>query len=234
MIPRSTLRAVILDADGTMFDTLPSLSAAAADVLREAGLLGVPAALLRSALNRGLRQFIRRALVLQPAPVDADEWLRIEQRFLEHYADHRLIDATPYPGLHDALSTLKAHGVRLGVCTNRDRTSTQRLLDLASVASLIDVVIGLGDAPAPKPAAEPLWFAIERLGVSAQEALLVGDSETDCACACSAGVAFAAHIGGYAARPEALIPNVMTFERLDRLVDWVLAQRGEARDPTGA
>ena len=165
MVARSTLRAVVLDADGTMFDTLPSLTAAAAEVLREAGMFSVPAALLRSALNRGLRQFIRRALVLQPAPVDADEWLPIEQRFLEHYADHWLIDATPYPGLHDALSTLKAHGVRLGVCTNRDRASTRRLLDLASVAGLIDVVIGLGDAPTPKPAAEPLWFALERLGV---------------------------------------------------------------------
>jgi phosphoglycolate phosphatase-like HAD superfamily hydrolase len=87
------------------------------------------------------------------------------------------------------------------------------------VASLIDVVIGLGDAPAPKPAAEPLWFAIRRLGVSAREALLVGDSEADCACARAAGVAFAAHIRGYATRPEARIPNVMTFGRLDRLVD---------------
>ena len=71
MNTNAQLKAVIFDVDGTLFDTLPSLSAAANDVLAQAGRHEVSMSLLRSALNEGLRPMFRQAIALQSAPVDA-------------------------------------------------------------------------------------------------------------------------------------------------------------------
>jgi len=59
------IRAVIFDVDGTMFDTLPSLSTAANAVLVQAGWQEVAQSRLQPALNEGLRHLFHKAIALQ-------------------------------------------------------------------------------------------------------------------------------------------------------------------------
>lgn len=224
MNTNAQLRAVIFDVDGTMFDTLPSLSGAANDVLAQAGMHEVPMSLLRSALNEGLRPMFRQAIALQSAPVDAVAATQLEIEYMAHYGRRWLSTAPLFAGVSDALATLKAQGLRLGICTNRDRTSTNVLLTSASIANYFDTIVGIGDAPMPKPAADPLLMVLERLGISAAEALFVGDSYMDASCSHLSQVRFAAHLGGYAGHTNDLLPNVFSFSGYDQLTSWVLGR----------
>lgn len=224
MNTNAQLSAVIFDVDGTMFDTLPSLSAAANDVLAQAGMHEVSMSLLRSALNEGLRPMFRQAIALQSAPVDAVAATQLENEYMAHYERRWLSTAPLFAGVSDALAILKSQGLKLGICTNRDRASTHVLLTSASIANFFDTIVGIGDAPVPKPAADPLLLVLERMGLSAADALFVGDSNMDASCSQLSQVRFAAHLGGYAGQPSELLPNVLSFSGYDQLTSWVLGR----------
>ena len=223
-------RAVIFDVDGTMFDTLPSLAAAANSVLMNDGLSEIRTDHLRPALNEGLRPMFRKAIALQPKAVDQARAAELETQYLAQYLQRWLLTAPLYAHVQDALSAFDMLGVKLGVCTNRDRASTDLLLKHAGIANLFDTVVGMGDAPRPKPAADPLLLALQRMGVSAADALFIGDSDMDAACARLAQVHFAAHLGGYASQPDDLLPNVVSFDGYGQVVAWVLACLSPIKD----
>ncbi|MDO8447834.1 MAG: HAD family hydrolase [Rhodoferax sp.] len=223
-------RAVIFDVDGTLFDTLPSLAAAANSVLVQAGLREVSTSLLRTALNEGLRAMFRKSIALQTVPVEPGLATQLEIEYLEQYMQRWLPAAPLYAHLHDALSALKTPDLKLGICTNRDRASTEVLLAQARIEGVFDVIVGMGDAPHPKPAADPLLLVLEHMGISASEALFVGDSYMDATCAQQSQVRFAAHLGGYAGQPGDLLPNVFSFSDYDQLTNWVLGHQSATRD----
>ena len=225
------IRSVVFDVDGTLFDTLPSLSAAANDVLANAGMREVSMSLLRSALNEGLRPLFRQAIALQSAPVDAVAANQLEIDYLAHYGRRWLSTAPLFAGVTEALAALRSQGLKLGICTNRDRASTEVLLASASIAGFFDAIVSLGDAPLPKPAADPLLLLMERLEVPPAETLFVGDSAMDACCAQLSKVRFAAHRGGYAAQPGDLLPHVLSFGGYDQLASWVLDHRSALLRP---
>ncbi len=216
------IRSVIFDVDGTLFDTLPSLSAAANQVLQESGWRAVPASLLQSALNEGLRPMFHQAIALQREAVDAQTASHLENEFMARYLRHGLSTAPLFAGVADALIAFKERGLKLGVCTNRDRASTAALLAAAGIADSFDAIVGLGDAPLPKPAADPLLLLLERLRVAPAETLFVGDSALDARCAQLSGVRFAAHLGGYAGQADELLPHVLSFGAYQQLTSWLL------------
>lgn len=218
------IRAVIFDIDGTLVDTLPSLAAAANDVLTQAGLREVPMAHLRSALSEGLRPMFRQALVLQPSLPDAQQAAQLEEDYLAHYTQRWLATAPLFAHVSETLGALKTQGLKLGICTNRDRGSTETLLASNALTISFDAIVGLGDAPLPKPAADPLLEVLRQLELPPSQVLFVGDSVMDARCAEAAQVRFAAHLAGYAGQPADLLPQVMGFDAYDQLTPWVLAR----------
>ena len=225
MFINDQFKTVLFDVDGTLFDTLPSLAAANNLVLKQAGLREVSTPLLRAALNEGLRAMFRKSIALQMVPVDTELATALENEFLQQYMQDWLAAATVYPHLHEALAALKKLGLKLGICTNRDRASTEYLLAQSRVAEFFELIVGLGDAPHPKPAADPLLLALQRMGGTTADALFVGDSSIDATCARSAHVRFAGHLGGYAVKPEDLEPNVFVFSDYGTLANWIVGHQ---------
>lgn len=218
------IRAVVFDIDGTLFDTLPSLAAAANAVLAQAGLRAVPMESLRSALSEGLRPMFRQALALQASPPDAAQAAQLEEDYLAHYTQRWLSAAPLFARAHETLVILKSQGLKLGICTNRERHSTEALFASSAQTVRFDAIVGLGDAPAPKPAADPLLQVLQQLELPPSQVLFVGDSIMDARCAQAAQVRFAAHLAGYAGQPADLLPQVMGFDAYDQLTQWVLAR----------
>ena len=216
------IRTVVFDVDGTLFDTLPSLAAAANEVLVLAGLQAVEPQHLRPALSQGITALFQSALRLQAASVPLALASRLEDAFAHRYASHWLHQAVVYDGALDLLSMLRSQRIALGICTNRDQDSTRTLLDKAALTGFFDAIVGLGDTEHPKPDAAPLHLALTQLGATPQTALFVGDSGIDARCAHAAQVRFAGHLGGYANHPDDLLPQVVSFNVYDQLTQWVL------------
>ncbi len=74
---------------------------------------------------------------------------------------------------------------------------TEAFLASHGLGELFDVVLTGSDAERLKPAPDLLRLALERLGVSAREAVMVGDSSNDALAARAAGTALMLVDGGY-------------------------------------
>jgi pyrophosphatase PpaX len=94
----------------------------------------------------------------------------------------------PYRGVTEAVARLAADGRTLGIVTSKMRASAQRgMLHVGLEPQWFQAVVGLEDTARHKPDPAPLLLALEQLGVAPEQAIYVGDSPHDAACAQAAG-----------------------------------------------
>jgi phosphoglycolate phosphatase len=182
---RRDYRGYLFDLDGTLVDTAPDINAAMNRALDRAGLSPVSEALTRHWVGHGARVLIQQALDHQQQSHDPLETLL--QDFMACYEAHIAEHSAPYPGVREALETLRARGARLAVVTNKMTRLTLPLLDALALTPLFQGIVCGDTAARPKPAADPALFACETLSLEIRDVLFVGDSETDVACARAAG-----------------------------------------------
>lgn len=175
------LQAVLFDFDGTLADSYAAIAASVNHVRAYHGLKPLSVVEVRPFVGRGPVYLLENTV--GRSAVEAD-WAR----YREHHPSVMLAHTHLLPGAVDALQQVKARGLRSGICSNKPRVFTERLLEHLQIASLIDVVVGPEDAAHPKPAPEMLLLALAKLGVAPTAALYVGDMVVDVQTARAAGV----------------------------------------------
>lgn len=78
-------------------------------------------------------------------------------------------------GVREALQRLRAAGFKLAVVSNSEGTLEQMLSEI-ELSELFDTVVDSGVVGVTKPDPRIFQIALDRLGVSSAEALMVGDS----------------------------------------------------------
>lgn len=189
MTAKPVVRAVLLDLDGTLLDTVLDLHAAANGMLADLGRPAVAVDEIRAYVGRGIPNLVKRVLAGKleaaddPAPPPADALAS----FKHHYAHFNGLCAAPFPGVREGLAALKAKNLPLAVITNKAGAFTLPLLERTGLAPWFDVVVSGDLLPKPKPDPMPVIWACGRLGVSPADALLIGDSIHDFKAGSSAG-----------------------------------------------
>jgi len=207
-------RVVLFDWHATLVDTLDAMYTAVDEMLPllpELGLLGklVPPGRNRSVDDARLVEHVRKYGRLHPK-VTADRRISrtdifeilfggnedvkhiAHEAFNEAYRRH-YGDVRPFEGGELVLlKELREFDVRIGVLTNRDREFFEH--ELAAVEggawrNLFDVTVCGGDTFRRKPNPEPILKALKLLQQPADQACwYLGDSSTDVASSCRAGV----------------------------------------------
>jgi pyrophosphatase PpaX len=175
--------AVLLDLDGTLLDS-GSLILSSFQHVRERFSLPMDDQDFRRTMGRPLREVFES---VARTPAEAEAMVRA---YREHNHARHDQEIRPFEGVPEALDALRAAGARLAVVTSKVRAMAERGLRVNGLA--VEVVIGPDDVPRPKPAPDPVWLALERLGARPEEAVMVGDSPHDLEAGRAAGVAVAA------------------------------------------
>jgi pyrophosphatase PpaX len=105
-----------------------------------------------------------------------------------------------FPGAREAVETLSARGVKLGVVTSKMNASARRGLAICGLGDLFPVLVGADDVERHKPDPSPVLRALDELRVEASETVFIGDSPHDLAAGRAAGVATGAALWGPIAR----------------------------------
>ena len=169
-------RAVLFDLDGTLIDTAPDMGGALNNLLLEENLEPIPIEHIRPYVSQGGLVLTRLGFGGK-VPESAIEPLR--QRFLDHYREIVANDSRLFDGYEGILTELETRSIPWGIVTNKPEWLTHPLLQQLGLAERSGVVIGGDTLEHRKPHPLPLQVAAERLGVSSEQCLYVGDDERD-------------------------------------------------------
>jgi phosphoglycolate phosphatase len=211
-------RAVLLDFDGTLIDSAPDIHAATNLLLARQGLGPLTLAQVKSMIGHGVRKLVERAYAACGRPLD-DAALDAEfATMMEIYFSHLTVLTRLMPGAREAVDALRADGVALALVTNKPQRFSEAILDHFGLLDAFGAVIG-GDAGyVKKPAPDMLLAALERLGVAAGEAAMIGDSGADVESARAAGLPVVIVEGGYTTVPAAELGADAVVASLDEVV----------------
>ena len=183
--PPDTIRAALIDLDGTFVDTLGDFTVALNAMLRELALPALTRADIERRVGKGSEHLIRSVL----QAVDGDPALYPEAwaAYQRHYDAANGQHAPVYPGAREGLDFLRARGVRMACVTNKPGRFARDLLRVKELEGYFEQVVG-GDAyPQRKPHPMPLLMSAQALGVAPAQTLMVGDSSNDAQAARAAG-----------------------------------------------
>ncbi len=178
-------RALILDLDGTLVDTLGDFVAVLGLTLADFSLPAVGREFVEHTIGRGGEHLVRQTL----AHVGGDPALfdRAWARYQQHYAAVNGEHVAVYPGVVEGLARLQAQGLPLAVLTNKPVAPARELLRLKGLDGFFTHVFGGDSFERKKPDPLPLLKTCEALGTPPSATWMVGDSRNDAEAARAAG-----------------------------------------------
>jgi phosphoglycolate phosphatase len=205
---------IVFDLDGTLIDSAPDIQSVATAVLEPLGRPGLTLAETRNFIGEGSAVFVRKMMAARDIAETPGRFAALHQEFIEQY-DSAVDKAVFYPGVLDVLTSLKAAGYALGLCTNKPERPALAVLRHMGLESTFDAFIAGGMLDSRKPEPDMLLRTIEILG--GDQTLYVGDSEIDAETARRAGVPFALFSEGYRKMPVREIHHGWAFNHFNAL-----------------
>ena len=189
---------VMFDMDGTLVDSVPDMAAAVDAMLAQLGRPPVGNAQVRNWVGNGSDVLVRRALAggLDYSAVDDQQAAEALQIMLPIYGRSQALTEV-YPGVRETLAWLREQGITMVVVTNKPGQFVEPLLRKKGLAEFFSGWLGGDSLPQKKPQPEPLLYSLKQAGVSAGQALFVGDSVNDVLASRAAGVRCVAVSYGY-------------------------------------
>ncbi|MBF0124779.1 MAG: phosphoglycolate phosphatase [Magnetococcales bacterium] len=219
-----TTRAFLFDLDGTLVDSAPDIAGALNHALCQLGRPPIPLAQVRHLVGRGARDLIARSLWGPEAtpPLNDPTFDAAVKSFFGYYQDHICDGSAPFPTVLETLTRLQQRGDQLAVVTNKSTTLAQQLLAQLQMSHFFSLVIGGDTLPHNKPAPDQLLYAMEQLGTTCHNSLMVGDSINDVLAARAAGCRVVVVSYGYCHEGTAAdLGADVVIDRFDQLpLDW--------------
>lgn len=171
-------KACIFDLDGTLTNTLESLTYSVNTTLKELGLSSITREQCRAFVGDGPRPLLEQSL----RAVGDHDLLHIEKAveiYGRIFKESCTYKVEPYEGIVELLEALKKKGLRLAVLSNKPHMQTNKIVAQFFKEGTFDLAEGLKPDVPKKPDPTGAWIISESLGVKKEECVYIGDSDTD-------------------------------------------------------
>lgn len=209
------ITCLLFDFDGTLFDTVEGVTKSVQYAVNKLGL--------NPELD-SLRCFVGPPLqdmFMEHFGFDRATAAQAVADFRERYGPVGLYECRVFPGIPDMLRRLKAAGFKLGVATSKPQPLAEELLTREGMLALFDVIVGSDPDKGDDTKSVILRRALDALGVSTAETVLIGDTKYDVLGAKQCGVPCIGVGWGCAAEGELeaagadwIVPDVPALEKL--------------------
>lgn len=216
---KSRYKAYIFDLDGTVLNTLDDICTSMNYAIRKLGYTNTftpeeVKIFVGGGGTVGSVRAIARAkgwpleeLLLVGTPedtitpqMDPAELARLGEVMGPYYAEHCNDTTAPYPGISEVILALRARGDLTAVVSNKPDPAVQTLVQ-DHFPGVFDFALGEKPSITRKPAPDMVWECMRHLGVEAEDAVYIGDSEVDIETAKNAGLDCILVEWGYRSRP---------------------------------
>lgn len=175
----SAIKAILFDLDGTLYNSGDAILSAVERTL--------------TSYNRTFdREVIARQAhslraVHELAGLSSVPYEEFRDKYHDAYESDQLSAILWYEHVQDVLDTLRDEGLLLAIVSSSK--FARQIIDEHELSDYFDVVVSGGDVSEHKPHPEPIFLATQRLGIRADEAIMVGDMIVDVQAGKAAGVA---------------------------------------------
>ena len=181
------LKAVLLDLDGTLLDTVGDIATAANMMRASFGFAPLDPAVITTYVGKGIANLVAKTLKDTVGEVGPTALKVAIDNFERQYAKHFADTTKPFPGVIDGLDALRDKGFRLGCVTNKAGKFTLPLLEKCGLARYFELVLAGDSLPEKKPHPLPLQHAAKFFECNTAALLMIGDSVNDAEAARAAG-----------------------------------------------
>lgn len=179
------IKAILFDVDGVLVDSREAVMQFRKKFFQKAGYKDIDAQYISGSFHLPLRTVVNEALrakgITDQKEIDRTYNLVFDPKMREGQ-DFKFPKRLE-PILADLHSTYK-----LGIITSRIRLGLDDIFKMRPIEKYFDIIISLDDVKNHKPHPEPLEKALEKLGLKADEAVYIGDSDTDILAAHAVGM----------------------------------------------
>ena len=178
------IKAVLFDLDGTLVNTLASLKRNMDLTMEHFSLEGVSLEETKKFVGVGTKKFVERSLEknAQELYEEAYEYYR------SIFPENCTYQAEPYPGIPACLKRLEEKGISRVCITNKPKEEASIILNKVFAPDSFTLVLGDNGKIPLKPNPDMLLTVCKELGISSEEAVMVGDTKTDLDAAKNAGM----------------------------------------------
>jgi phosphoglycolate phosphatase len=212
-------KLVIFDLDGTLLDTIDDLKEAVNHAMSLRGFPTFTRDEVMAMVGHGARNLMRQALPIghkDDNMVDA-----AYNDFRDYYITHIDVYTKPFPGIQDLLAKLHQEGIMLAVASNKFQEGTEHLIkEFFPKIPFVAILGGRPDFPL-KPDPEIVNEVLRKANVEKEDAVMVGDSDTDMETATNGGVMGIAVNWGY--RDMSSVENLQVANSVEELKQILLS-----------
>ena len=214
---QGTITGIVFDFDGTLLDSAPDLMMSVNKILEPAGRRPVTLSEVQGMIGDGMPVLLKRAFRATGELPDEKVLKAHTQHFFDIYTGEDAELDHLYPGAVETLRNLANQGFALGLCTNKPIAPTRIILRKLNIEQYFDAISG-GDSidGIRKPDPRHLLSVVDDLGITPDQAVMVGDKEHDIQCAKGAGMRSVIVSFGYANGP---VHEIGADAVIDHLID---------------
>ena len=188
---------VFFDLDGTLVESGPGIRRGFAHALTELGYPTAPADIPAEVIGPPLFEVFRDRYGLSEEAAHRGVTL-----YRDFYPREAMLDSPPYPGVGAMLTALRRAGLRLAVATGKPHPYAKKIISHLGLDGCFDGVFGAEFDGTRGRKADLLAYAATTLGISPEEAVMVGDRSYDILGALAVGATPVGALWGYGSREE--------------------------------
>lgn len=176
------IKALLFDFDGTIADTAPGIILTFQETFKTLNLAVPSAEAIRNTIGVPLWDSVKNL-----GGLDDEVTQRGVDLYRSIFPTHEVTHITLFPNVVETINELSDRGFRMAICTSRGINSLERILSRFGLWDRFETVVTASDNLPSKPAPDMVLTLLERMGINADEAIVIGDTTYDIGMGSSAG-----------------------------------------------
>lgn len=168
------IQAILFDFDGTLVNTAPGIVATMTEVFKRMGVDVPTEEAMRATIGIPLGPALS-----QLAGFNEEQEREAVELYRQLFVEYELSNLDVYPHVMETLKALKENDIRMAIVTSRDSSSLRLIMEPRGMHTYFETMVTASDGLRPKPAPDPVLALLQRMDISDQETLVVGDTTYD-------------------------------------------------------
>lgn len=171
---KSDIKNILFDFDGTLVDSAPGIVKTMEQTFSRMNI-AIPS---ESDMRATIGLPLQKALQLL-GKLNEEESTKAAEIYRELFPIYEVNYVKVFPSVLDVLKRLKDKGIRMAIVTSRDKISYELIAEKRGLSMMFETIVTGADGIIPKPAPDMVHVLLNRMNISADETLVVGDTTFD-------------------------------------------------------